>query len=704
MDIISNSKHPVSVILLSFFLIVCSLAHFGRAVNTITKGQSIKDGESLISNGEIFELGFFSPENSSLRYVGIWYHQIDEKAVVWVANRNRPISDERGTLTIGNDGNLMVLNGNSIAVWSSNASVVSNNTAALLEDDGNLILTNSEDIGNLGKAYWQSFNHPTDTHLPGMRVGVNSALGENRVFTSWKSASDPSPGNFTMGVDPQGSPQIVIWEQLKRRWRSGQWNSVIFTGVPTMATLTSFLFGFKLSPRESDGSMYFTYVPANASYLLRFRIGWDGNEEQLRWDGSAKKWSVIQKQPADDCELYNFCGNFGICNALGSTKCTCMEGFVPKHFEQWRMGNWSAGCIRRTQLQCQRNRSEAGESGGEDGFKVFKNVKLPDFADVVSVGQETCKDKCLQNCSCNAYADINGIGCMLWRGELIDVKSFEKGGNLLHVRLPDSELGGRSKISNAVIAIIVVIGALLLGASVWLLWRFRDPAKQALLDWTKRFAIIEGIARGLLYLHRDSRLRIIHRDLKASNILLDEDMNPKISDFGMARIFGFNQNEANTNRVVGTYGYMAPEYAMEGLFSVKSDVYSFGVLLLEIVSGRRNTSFRLEENSSLIEHAWNLWNEGKAMDLVDPNIRDSSSQNQVLRCIHVGMLCVQDSAMYRPTMASVVLMLENETPTLPVPRQPTFTSMRSSVDGDHFMEAHDTVSSNDLTVTMVVGR
>ncbi|KAK9227271.1 hypothetical protein WN943_012320 [Citrus x changshan-huyou] len=131
---------------------------------------------------------------------------------------------------------------------------------------------------------------------------------------------------------------------------------------------------------------------------------------------------------------------------------------------------------------------------------------------------------------------------------------------------------------------------------------------------------------------------------------------------------------------------MAPEYAMEGLFSVKSDVYSFGVLLLEIVSGRRNTSFRLEENSSLIEHAWNLWNEGKAMDLVDPNIRDSSSQNQVLRCIHVGMLCVQDSAMYRPTMASVVLMLESETPTLPVPRQPTFTSMRSSVDAKAFKD------------------
>lgn len=102
--------------------------------------------------------------------------------------------------------------------------------------------------------------------------------------------------------------------------------------------------------------------------------------------------------------------------------------------------------------------------------------------------------------------------------------------------------------------------------------------------------------------------------------------------------------------------------------------------------------------------AWNLWNEGKATELIDPNIWDSSSEKQVLRCIQVGMLCVQDLATYRPTMASVVLMLESETPNLPLPRQPTFTSMRSSVDGDFLMEAHDTVSSNDVTVTMVVGR
>ncbi|XP_016648537.1 PREDICTED: cysteine-rich receptor-like protein kinase 10 [Prunus mume] len=199
-----------------------------------------------------------------------------------------------------------------------------------------------------------------------------------------------------------------------------------------------------------------------------------------------------------------------------------------------------------------------------------------------------------------------------------------------------------------------------------------DPIKRAELDWDRRYKIIVGITRGLLYLHEDSRLRIIHRDLKVSNILIDGEMNPKIADFGMARLFVPDQTQANTKRIVGTYGYMSPEYAMHGHFSVKSDVYSFGVLTLEIISGQKISDFQRGENvEDLLSYAWKNWVKGTASNLIDPTLR-IGSRSEMMRCIHIGLLCVQENAADRPTMASIIVMLNSYSLVLPVPSPPSF--------------------------------
>ncbi|KAE8655747.1 B120-like protein [Hibiscus syriacus] len=734
----NKNKNPVSVFLSSLFFLLSSSPLFCHGVDIIRPGDTVKDGEKLSSEDGVFELGFLSPENSSSRYIGIWY-EVDVKAVVWLANRDKPISDRNGVLRIGFDGNLVVLDGNRSSVWSSNVSgLSSNNTAAILRKSGNLVLSNNE-----GGTIWESFNHPTDTFLPGMRVPVNSAIGEFRFFRSWKSVNDPSPGNYSVGIDPNGGPQVVMWDQRRRRWRSGQWNSVIFTGVVNMSNVASFLYGFKLSQADENKTQYFTYYPLNPSDLLRFRIGWDGIEQQLRWDDGEKKWTILlsQPDPANRCDLYNYCGNYATCdNFVSRSTCNCLQGFRPKFPDQWTRGNWSGGCERRVELQCQRTNGTAGGNGGgkPDGFKRLMCMKFPDLANLwlsarsldalyrtkwtftlllpppsfrisFSVGnmllggvsmaameiQEgskrfvcscingMCKDKDAEvfdeskSKSKEFSADVSGTSDILTDGNQVNgpelpIFNFSivaaaannfcaenklgQGGFDGH---PDGELPGGQEIAvkrlsgqsgqgleefkNEIILIaklqhrnlVRLLGCSIQGEEKMLIYEYmpNKSLNNFLFGMFPRYCTYSR----LLYLHRDSRLRIIHRDLKASNILLDAEMNPKISDFGMARIFGGNQNEANTVRVVGTYGYMSPEYAMEGLFSAKSDVYSFGVLLLEIVSGRRNTSFRSSEHASLIAYAWQHWNEDKAMEIVDPSIRDSCSPSEVLKCIHIGM-------------------------------------------------------------------
>ncbi|XP_072998398.1 cysteine-rich receptor-like protein kinase 44 [Typha latifolia] len=197
-----------------------------------------------------------------------------------------------------------------------------------------------------------------------------------------------------------------------------------------------------------------------------------------------------------------------------------------------------------------------------------------------------------------------------------------------------------------------------------------DKKESVSLDWSKRFEIIVGVAKGLLYLHEESPVKIIHRDIKASNILLDDQLNPKISDFGMARLFLEDDTHVNTFRISGTYGYMAPEYALNGYLSAKTDVFSFGMLILEIVSGRKNLDRRLgEEKIDLLHYTWKLSEEGRALEIMDQTLSTWNS-DEALMCIQLGLLCCQAIVSDRPDMYSIHLMLSSDSFTLPKPGKP----------------------------------
>ncbi|XP_064967691.1 cysteine-rich receptor-like protein kinase 43 isoform X1 [Musa acuminata AAA Group] len=231
---------------------------------------------------------------------------------------------------------------------------------------------------------------------------------------------------------------------------------------------------------------------------------------------------------------------------------------------------------------------------------------------------------------------------------------------------------------------------------------------QMQLDWKRRYQVIVGVARGLLYLHEGAHTAIIHRDIKASNILLDNRWVPKIADFGMARLFPEDQTHVNT-RVAGTNGYMAPEYVMHGSLSTKADVFSFGVLVLELISGRKNSAFSPlpdPEANSLLEWAWKLYKKGQRLELLDPAVASTADAEQVAMCVQIGLLCTQSDPKLRPDMKRVVIILSKQPSVLEEPTRPGIPGSRYrrrsyGTRGSHYSagESSSTINSASTAAT-----
>ncbi|XP_075092701.1 cysteine-rich receptor-like protein kinase 19 isoform X2 [Nicotiana tabacum] len=232
-----------------------------------------------------------------------------------------------------------------------------------------------------------------------------------------------------------------------------------------------------------------------------------------------------------------------------------------------------------------------------------------------------------------------------------------------------------------------------------------NQVRRLLLNWEKRVQVIEGIIQGLLYLQEYSRLTIIHRDLKASNILLDIDMKPKISDFGMARIFKKDEVEANTLRVVGTMGYIPPEYVEQGIYSTKSDVFSFGVLFLRIISGKKNTCLHgPDENLNLLEYAFEMWRDGNGMAFMDPSLDDTTSSCKLLKCMQIALLCVQKNPLDRPTMLKVSYLLKDVNLAMNSPKRPAFSSREDEEVGNPNGSVQEIGEVDTATITQLFAR
>ncbi|PKU59975.1 G-type lectin S-receptor-like serine/threonine-protein kinase At2g19130 [Dendrobium catenatum] len=432
---------------LLMLLILSTLAlhpHRSSAADSLSGNQSLSGDQKLTSEGGKFVFGFFPLGNSPKRYyIGIWYNtnMVSKLTPVWVGNRDTPVLDLSSTeLKLSKDGNLVLLNQSKSLIWSTETNITANSTMAVLLDSGNLVLQDSSDTSRI---LWQSIDHPTDTWLPGGKVGLNKLTGENQHLTAWKSLEDPAHGLFYLEIDPSGSSQyFILWNGTKNYWSSGDWNGKIFSGVPEMTS--NYIYNFQYVSNASAN--YFTYTVNTDDVISRFTMDYSGQIKQWTWLSDAQNWILFWSQPREQCEVYALCGSFGSCNENNSPSCGCIKGFSERSPGEWHLGDQSGGCARNTPLQCGGSSSAGTE---KDKFYQMDSVRLPDNPETMEAGSSSdCESTCLYNCSCTAYSYSSK--CSLWYGNLLNIQEQYNGydQSTLFLRLAASELPSSSSKSN----------------------------------------------------------------------------------------------------------------------------------------------------------------------------------------------------------------------------------------------------------------
>lgn len=537
-----------------FFILLFGQILLCTAGDTINSATPLSGSQKIVSQGNKFAVGFYSPSQSNTTsstssnyYIAIWYSNIPLLTTVW--NTDVPVSDPAtASLEIASDGNLVLLDqAKNRQLWLTNLNIASNSTIATIRDSGSLDLT---EASNSSIVYWRSIDHPTNTWLPGAKLGLNKTTGLSQRLVPWKNNADPSPGLFSLELDPNGTTQYFIqWNESINYWTSGPWNGKIFSLVPEMTDGYNYDFLFVDNATES----YFYYSMKNDEVISRFIMDVTGQIKQLTWVEYSQQWILFWSQPRTQCEVYALCGAYGTCSEAALPYCKCVKGFSQKVQSDWDLEDYSGGCKRNIPLQCQTNPS-SGQTK-PDKFYTMAGVRLPDNArSAVGPSSKECEQACLKNCSCNAYA-YNTSGCSIWSGDLVNLQEQYSGNGVgtLFLRLAASELQDRKKNKAVIIgAVVGGVAAILIILSIVFFFLYQKFRR----DRTLR---ISKTAGGTLIAFRYSDLQHVTSNFseKLGGGAFGSVFKGKLPDstaIAVKRLDGFHQGEKQFRAEVSTIG------------------------------------------------------------------------------------------------------------------------------------------------------